>query len=148
MPHLPPWLQPSARCRLEWRPSRWLVCLLLILGACAALSLLLSGLPGLVIWPGALLALGYSALLSRQEIAAPVVEIQLDDQIVQVNGEPVQGFRVFWRGPLVFARWRDAGNRMQRLVWWPDTLDPSTRRELKLALPREVTARGRRSVAT
>lgn len=147
MPDLPHWSQTSANCRLEWRPSAWLVWLLLMLGACGALSLLLSGLPRMVSWPGALLALVYAALLARREMATSVVEIELDDQSVHVDDQPVEGFRVLWRGPLAFARWRDAGNRAQRLVWWPDTLDPAMRRELRLALPRESAARGRRSVA-
>ncbi len=147
MPDLPPWLQRSVNCRLEWHPSAWLVVLLLMMGVCAALSLLFSGVPRWAAWPGAVVALTYAAWLARREAATPVVEIELDDQAVHVDDEPVEEFRVFWRGPLAFARWRDADRHIKRLVWWPDTLDRATRRELRLALPREPAARGRRSVA-
>ena len=147
MPDLPPWSQTSANCRLEWHPSAWLPLLLLILGAAGTVSLLFSGLPRWLVWPAALVALAYGAVLSRRERHKPFIEIELDDQTVLIDGEPVEGFRVFWRGPLVFARWRDAEGQVHRVAWWPDTLDPATRRELRLALPRETTARARHSVA-
>ena len=147
MPDLPPWSQTSANCRLEWRPSAWPPLLLRLLGAAGAFSLVVSGLPRMVIWPGALLALGYGLVASRRQADQPWIELELDDETVQIDDEPVERFRVFWRGPLVFARWRDCEGRTQRIVWWPDTLDPTARRELRLALPREPTARGRHSVA-
>ncbi|WP_228064318.1 hypothetical protein [Novilysobacter avium] len=66
--------------------------------------------------------------------------MKVDDQIVR-------DFTVFWRGPLSFARWRDFEHRLHRLAWGPDTLPPASRRQLRLALPAQTPARGRRSVA-
>ncbi|MEE7566640.1 hypothetical protein HH297_09445, partial [Xanthomonas sp. Kuri4-3] len=45
---------------------------------------------------------------------------------------PVAAFRVEWRGPLAQLSWRD-GRRRERLLFWPDTLPPAQRRELRLA---------------
>lgn len=147
MPSLQHLSPSSASFRLDWRPSAWLISGLPVLSALAALSVLLSGLPSALIWPSAILALAYGAVLSRREALKAPVALELDAQSVLLDDDPVEQFRVFWRGPLAFARFRDADGRLQRLVWWPDTLDPATRRELRLALPREPTARGRRSVA-
>lgn len=147
MPSSPDSSHRSASCRLDWRPSAWLVAGLIALGAGGALSLLLSDFPRPVVWPGAVLALLYAALLSRREAAKPVMEIELDDESVRVDGEPVEDFRVFWRGPLAFARWRCANGGVQRAVWWPDTLDVAARRELRLAVPLQSAARRRLSVA-
>ncbi|QOY61893.1 hypothetical protein INQ40_07930 [Lysobacter sp. H21R4] len=138
---------PSASCRLEWRPSAWLMAALPVMAVLAALSLLVSGFPRVVTWPGAVLAVAWGIREWRREMATPVVEIEIDGPIVQVDDEPVTDFQVFWRGPLSFARWRDAERRVHRLAWWPDTLDAAGRRELRLALPAQTPARGRRSVA-
>ncbi|WP_235318621.1 hypothetical protein [Lysobacter sp. A03] len=113
----------------------------------AALSLLLSGFPRAVTWPGAVLALSWGVRESRREAAKPALEVELDGEVVKVDGHTVADFRVFWRGPLTFARWRDSEHCLHRLAWWPDTLDPASRRELRLALPPQTPARRRRSVA-
>nr|WP_222564643.1 hypothetical protein [Lysobacter antarcticus] len=138
---------PSASCRLEWRPSAWLIAALPVLGVLAALSLLLSGFPREVTWSGAVLALLWGVRESRREAAKPALELELDGEVVKVDGQAVADFRVFWRGPLSFARWRDREHRLRSLAWWPDTLDAASRRELRLALPAQTPARRRRSVA-
>ncbi len=117
------------------------------LGICGALSLLLSGLPQFLAWPGAAIAMLYGVLLARQESLKAAVAIELDGSTVDVDGEPVESFCVFWRGPLTFARWVDGSGQVRRLVWWPDTLAVVARRELRLALPTQNTARAPRSVA-
>jgi len=147
MPNSPRSSKESASCRLDWRPSAWLIAGLIALGVAGAASVLLSDFPRPVAWSGAVLALLYAALLSRREAARPVMEIELDDGSIQVDGEPVEDFRVLWRGPLAFARWRNADDVAQRAVWWPDTMDAPTRRELRLAVPSQPAARQRRSVA-
>lgn len=147
MPNSPRSLPESASCRLDWRPSGWLIAGLIALGVAGALSLLLSDFPRPVAWSGAISALLYAALLSRREAARPVMDFELDDESIRVDGEPVDDFHVLWRGPLAFARWRNPDDAVQRAVWWPDTMDAATRRELRLAVPSQAPARQRRSVA-
>lgn len=149
MPNSPHWSSASAPCRLEWRPSRWLIAALCFLGLFAAVSLLASDLaPGLA-WPSAVVALFYGVWLARRESlkSARDVVIAGDASSVEVDGEPVEDFRVAWRGAIVFARWRDSEGGVRRLVWWPDTLPPGPRRELRLAAPVETSPRGRASMA-
>jgi toxin CptA len=50
-----------------------------------------------------------------------------------LDGTPVEGAQLHWRGPLAFLRYRDAAGRDHRLAWWPDTLPGRQRRELRLA---------------
>lgn len=138
---------PSASCRLEWRPSAWLIAALPALGVLGALSVLLSGFPRALTWTGAFLALLWGVVESRREAAKTPIEIELDGATVKVDDELVTDFRMFWRGPLSFARWRDREHRLHRLAWWPDTLDAASRRELRLALPAQTPARGRHSMA-
>lgn len=147
MPNLQRSSASSASCRLEWRPSAWLIAALPALGVLGALSLLLSGFPRALTWTGALFALLWGVVGSRREAAKTPIEIELDGATVKVDDGIVTDFRVFWRGPLSFARWRDAERRAHRLAWWPDTLDAASRRELRLALPAQTPARRRRSVA-
>jgi hypothetical protein len=40
---------------------------------------------------------------------------------------------VLERGPLLRLQGRDPHGRMQRLLWWPDTLTRADRRALRLA---------------
>ncbi|WP_045727740.1 hypothetical protein [Xanthomonas sp. GPE 39] len=126
---------PSAPCRLEWRPSRWLLAALSLLGVLAPLSILGSDLPRGVAWPVALLALLYALLLLRSEaVRLPcIVLIPAGPGTATVDGVPVAALQVHWRGPLAFVRWRDAQGRRRHLVWWPDTLPAPARRELRLA---------------
>lgn len=147
MPSSPLLSKASASCQLEWRPSAWLIFALLSLGALGGASLLLSDFSRSLAWPGAVLAMGYAVMLSRREAGKLPIEIAFDDANVLVGDEAVHDFSVFWRGPWVFARWRDDAGRVQRVVWWPDTLNSASQRELRLALPTETAARSRRSVA-
>ncbi|KAB7763220.1 MULTISPECIES: hypothetical protein [Xanthomonas] len=126
---------PSAPCRLDWRPSRWLLAALTLLGALAPLSLLGSDLPPHLAWPAAALALLYAAWLLRREAgrAPRALLIPAGAGAPSVDGVAVSALQVAWRGPLAFVRWRDAQGRTQRLAWWPDTLPPAARRELRLA---------------
>jgi toxin CptA len=127
------------------------------LGLSAALSLLAADLPPIIAWPGALLAMAYAAWVARREARKPTVELCIRDGVVTVDGEPVDRFRIDWRGSLAFVRWqgaqhrgsrqRGASPRMRRLVWWPDTLAAAERRELRLAAPPETPARAVRSMA-
>lgn len=169
----------SAGCRLEWRPSRWLIAALAGLGPCAGLSVLASDLPANLAWPCALLATATGAWLAWRESRRPRRQLLIRPELPgawrpapapaecalsgpqpdhgsprqpganasTVDGIPVQGLVLQWRGPLAFLGWRDADGRMQRLSWWPDTLPADLRRELRLAAPAGVASRRSRSMA-
>ncbi len=138
----------SLSCRLQWRPSRWLHAALLALAALAAFSILASEMPRAAAWPLALAALGHGVLLLLRERGRPPRELLLHGAAAPtVDGVPIADFDLRWRGPLAFAAWRDADGRRQRATWWPDTLAPAQRRELRLAMPPPPAARRRRSMA-
>jgi toxin CptA len=59
----------------------------------------------------------------------------------------MQALRVEWRGSLAFLRWRGPDGRIRRLVFWPDILPSTSRRELRLATMRVEPARETTSVA-
>ena len=135
--HAPPISSPpSAPCRLEWRPSRWLLAALVALSVLAPLSILGSDMPRPWAWPAAALAALYAALLLRREARRPPCALLIPPQgsvAASIDGQPVAALQVDWRGPLAFVRWRDAHGRVGRLAWWPDTLPAPARRELRLA---------------
>lgn len=143
----PTWSNASGACRFEWHPSRWLVALLVMLGAFAALSVVASDLPTMIAWPCAGLVALWAGWLARRETMRPTIELQIRDGVVSVDGRVVEQFQLEWRAALVFARWRDLDNRQRRLVWWPDTLDQAGRRELRLAAPVETPTRTSHSMA-
>jgi len=61
-----------------------------------------------------------------------------------VDGRPVAKLQVEWRGPLAWVSWQRGPRRRQCLMFWPDTLPPARRRELRLAARhRTVTPIGR-----
>ena len=139
----------SVSCRLEWRPSRWLQVVLAVLGPLAAWSVLLSEMPRWAAWPlvaGVLLHASSSILRERRK---PVRQIVFpgSDGVVQIDGIPVSDVVVQWRSPLAFLSWRGSDGRRQRLSWWPDTLPPERRRELRLAAGHEDASRRRPGMA-
>jgi len=145
-----PFPQPSegGDLRFDWRASRRLVGLLVLLGVCAAISVVASDLPRRFAWPSAFGATAWGFWLSWRESRRPVRGVSIaKDGAVHVDGEWVRDFRVDWRGSLAFARWTGATGRRQRLVWWPDTLPPARARELRLASTVETAPRPPRSMA-
>lgn len=131
----------SAPCRLEWRPSRWQLAAQTGLGLLAAWAPWLSELPSALRLAGSASALLWSAVLLWREARRPSCAIlipPLPDRPARVDGRPAVGVQVHWRGPLTFLAFRLADGRRQVRVFWPDTLDPVQRRELRLA----VAARG------
>ena len=149
MSNSPHWSSASVPCRFEWRPSRWVLAALCLLGVLAAASLLASDLPGRAAWPLAAITLGYGAWLAYRESRSPSHEVVIRDAgaQVEIDGERVDDFRVEWRGVLAFARWRGDKGRVHRLAWWPDTLPSAARRELRLAAPVETSPRAPASMA-
>ncbi len=131
----------SAPFRLEWRPSRWLVAAHAALGVAGALSVMASDVPSSVAWWLAPAALSWGAWLAVAESRrAPRQLLWSADGTLCVDGLAVADPQMQWRGPLAVLRWRDAKGYRKALVWWPDTLDPAQRRELRLAAARAVTA--------
>ena len=121
---------------------------MLALTAGAVLSLLASDLPRPVALPMAVLAALYGLRLVLRERSRPSRQLVApsDAGLWRIDGEPMPGLRVDWRGPLLFVRWRES-RRPASLVWWPDTLPAARRRELRLATPARGTARGAGSMA-
>ena len=148
MPHSRRLSNGFAPCRLEWRPSR-LLCGCLLASTClAAVACFRSGLATPVAGSLSALAIAYGFHAALREWRRPVVEIVIgEDAIVRVDGEPVEGFRAAWRGPLVVARWRDTAGGVEHKAWLPDTMAEEARRELRLALIRADPARNPGSVA-
>ncbi|KAF1707800.1 hypothetical protein [Pseudoxanthomonas sacheonensis] len=139
----------SASCRLEWRPSRWLIGALLALGLLAALAVLTCGMPRSAAWPLAVSALAYACWRARRESRLPSHALFLpgNESPATLDGLPIEQARVQWRGPLAFLLWQDRLGRPQRLSWWPDTLPPARRRELRLAAGSLNASRHHRQVA-
>lgn len=138
----------SAPCRFEWRPSRWLASALALLGTLGAFAAIASDMP-----PVAALMLGMAvafggACSAVHEARRPNLRLAWSpDGTLAIDGKGVDGVSLQWRGPLAFLRWRDAGGRRHSVAWLPDTLDRATRRELRLAQARIVSAASRPSMA-
>jgi toxin CptA len=136
---LKPSSNASSACRIDWRPSRWLVAALVGLALLSAGALAVSNAPVLVAWPGALLALGHGLRLARREWRRPALTLAWDGGQAPariVGGQrPLRltAVRVEQRGSLAVLAGRDERGRLHRLVWWPDTLPAAARRQLRLA---------------
>ena len=143
-----PWCSGSAPCRIDWRPSRCLLAALLLLTVLAPLAVLASEMPRAAAWLLAAAAVAHGLWLARREWRRPSRSLLFTgDGRLLVDGDEVGDASLQWRGPLAFLSWRDAGGRRGRLTWWPDTLLPRWRRELRLAVGRLPTARTGPSVA-
>ena len=156
MPTIPsstPSCRPSAPCPptdavvVAWRPSRWVVATLWCFGPLGAVSLLASDLPGAFAWPGACLAVVLGWRASAREARRPAAVVAwAPGAPPTLDGRPLAGARLQWRGPLAFLQWRE-GRRRRALSWWPDTLPPDARRAVRLAADGPVTARRDASMA-
>lgn len=153
MPNSPHSSPGSAPCRLEWRPSRWLLAALLILSLLAPLSVLGSDLPRPLAWPLAIAAAARGLWLARRESGRAPRQLVLGaartpgGPLDTLDGRPLQACHVTWRGPLAFVHVVDRAGRGERLAWWPDTLPPPSRRELRLAAAARAASRRDRPVA-
>ena len=139
----------SVSCRLEWRPSHWVIGALMLLGLSAAFSVLTSSMPRLAAWPLAVLVLAYAFRRAWREWRSPPLALFFpgNELPVMLEGLPIHKAEVRWRGPLAFLRWQDRQGRPMRLSWWPDTLPAASRRELRLAAGSLEAARHHRQVA-
>jgi len=139
----------SVSCRIEWRPSRWVIGALFALGMFAAFSVLASAMPRWAAWPLSVSALAYGMRQARREWRLSRHEFFFpgNDLPVMLDGLPIDKAEVQWRGPLAFLLWRDLRDRPMRLSWWPDTLPAERRRELRLAASGLDASRRRSAVA-
>ncbi|MDO5504852.1 MAG: hypothetical protein Q4F49_00985 [Pseudoxanthomonas suwonensis] len=119
-----------------------------MLGLAAAAGVLTSDLPRLPAWllastasfRGAWLAASHRRLPTHRLRWPATGPVMLDDQ-------PIDAPRLHWRGPWLFLHWH-YGRALRTLVWWPDTLDARTRRELRLRAGGHDLSRLPPSVAT
>ncbi|TKR33420.1 hypothetical protein FCE95_03710 [Luteimonas gilva] len=149
MPKSPRWSNGSVSCRLDWRPSRWAIGAILLLGVFAAFAVMASEMPRAWAWPLAAGAAIYAVRRARAEARKPLQAWFWpgNDRQATVDGSPAWEATVAWRGPLAFVRWRDADGRRRYAIWWPDTLPPARRRELRLAAASARTSPSAASMA-
>ena len=134
MPTSTRWSSTSARCRLEWRPSRWATGALILLAVLAPSCVLQSEMPRMAAWPLALLAGAWGLRGALCEWRQPVRVFEVGPGLADasLDGRPLAEAVLRWRGPLAFLRWRDEGGQGGWLAWWPDTLPVAERRRLKV----------------
>ena len=139
----------SVSCRLEWRPSRWLATAIVLLALLAAFSVLASEMPHWLAGPLAFGAASYGFRQFMDYLRQPQLELVFpgDERPPTLQGRVLENVDLQWRGPLAFLRWRDGSGRVRRLSWWPDTLPPARRRELRLAAGSGGASRGRPAMA-
>lgn len=120
-----------------------------MLGLLAAIGILGSELPRMAAWPLALVALAHGIFLGRRELRQDpfTLVFPVGEGPARVNGAPVTGADVQWRGPFAFVTWRDVQGCRHRRQFWPDTLAAKARRELRLAMIERSTAPAARSMA-
>ena len=139
----------SETCRLEWRPSRLLATLLIVMGLLGAAAALASEAPRGAAWLLAAASVLHGMHASRRERARPPRHVVWDGHagLVLRDGVAVDAARLAWRGPLACVSWRGVDARRQRLLFWPDVLDARQRRELRLAAGTTAASPERASMA-
>jgi toxin CptA len=129
-----PCLPEATVVRLEWRPSRCLAVMLVLLGLFAACAVLACEMPRWCAVPLALVSMLRGAWLARAYGRRPrhTLAWPTEGELL-VDDRRVEAVHLNWRGPLAFLAWADEQGHRQRLAWWPDTLSRAARRELRLA---------------
>lgn len=128
----------SSTCRIEWRPSAWLVAGLAVMGALAAIAVLSSAMPAPASPLVAALALAEGLRLAWREWRRAPRRLLLSAGrawLAQDGVAPVALSAHRWqvRGRFAWLQGRDVRGRTHWLAWGPDTLDPGALRELQLA---------------
>lgn len=136
-----------ADCRLQWRPSRLLSLMLIVIGLLAAFSAVATELPLPISLPLAGLALAWAGWSARREAQLPPQRLVIAGGRATLASTPISQLSLHWRGWLVRLDFTGPDGRRQRLLWWPDTLDAGGRRELRLAVAVSGPARDPRSMA-
>lgn len=135
---------------LTWRPSRYVVAALALLGCAGAFASFASDLPLTIGMPLAIASFGWGLASSLREHRRPRrVFKRSADGTMTLDTMQIQCAHLLWRGSLAYLSVRDADGRTHRLSFWPDTLGPRARRALRLALdvpePTRRRAASRRS---
>jgi toxin CptA len=113
------------------------------------MSVVASEMPMMFSIPVALLAAGEGMRLARREACRPERALVIAAEgRATLDGADIDDLRVHWRGPWAFAQFRDAAGGRGRLAWWPETLPPRDRRELRLAIPVIQAAHSRPPMAS
>lgn len=124
----------SAAITIHWRPSRLLAFALVLLGVTGGLGLLASDLQPPWSWLTAPVAVVEGLRLARGHLRrAPRSLVRAGDTLT-LDNQPLRAPALDDRGPVVVLRARLEGGAAARLAWFPDTLPPGLRRELRLAV--------------
>ncbi|WP_374602438.1 hypothetical protein [Arenimonas sp.] len=125
-------------CRIDWRPSRWLVGALCGLALLSALSVMLSGLPAQMkpMFAG-LAAMGGLGLARREALRPPVSLAWSGAGLLAIDPEGQSQALIApvlrEQGPLLRIEARMPTGRRWSRTWWPDTLPAARRRQVRLA---------------
>lgn len=125
-----------------------LASLLALMGMLGGLAALASEMPALLAVPLSVLSLGHGVALARREAKRAPSLLVVGRGVAWLDGRRIGELTLDWRGPLAFLRFREGNGPWRRLVWWPDTLEVRSRRELRLAIPVQATAQSTRSMAS
>ncbi|MEA9557415.1 hypothetical protein VC273_16305 [Xanthomonas nasturtii] len=145
-PHSSPIFAP---CRLEWRPSRGLVCALSLLAVLALCAVWRSGVPA---WLAVISSIVVPVSVGRSLwllLRSPLRQLVVPwgESPASIDGTQVQNLQVAWRGPIAVVSWTRLDARRERLHFWPDTLPAPQRRELRLAAQAHAISSGRPQVS-
>jgi toxin CptA len=104
------------------------------LAGLAPFAVLHSEMPRAVAWPLAAMAAAWGAWSAWREARRPArqLDIGAGKGDASLDGQALVLLELQWRGPIAFLHWRDHAGLGGRLAWWPDTLPPAKRRELRL----------------
>lgn len=128
----------SSPCRIEWRASRWAVSGAVLIGALAALAIMLSDLPaGWRPWLATLaFALGLHGAWREARRRPWTLIWEGEDtnarRVIDGRVEAVSIVSIHRRGPLAGITLNNANGRTVHALWWPDTLSAASRRALAL----------------
>lgn len=138
-----------APCHLEWWPSRWCEFMLWALALLAPFALWVSDLSqaAAAVLASAAFACGVRGAWQYRNSAIHAFDIPIGSAAIRLDGQPIMGLQVRWRGPLAFLSWRAQNGRLQRLVYWPDSLNHEMQRELRLAIMQRDLLTDTRTVA-
>ena len=135
----------SLHCRLEWRPSRLLQLVLLVLMVLAVWSVMICALSWYLVIPVWLVIIYGTAFQIRKLRQTPHCSLfwRAGDDFVDLNfGHVRQSLtqpRCHRQGPLWIISGMDASRQNRYLVFLPDTLTRSERRLLRLVAATPLT---------
>ncbi|MEO6173335.1 MAG: hypothetical protein ABIP02_09485 [Arenimonas sp.] len=137
--------KPLLHCRLEWRPSRILEFVLLVLMLLAILSVAISALALYLVIPLCLLILCGTALQIRKYRRSPYCSLfwRAGDDCISLNfGHQTESLvqpRCHQQGPLWIISALDECRQNRYFVFLPDTLTRSEQRLLRLVAATPLT---------